>query len=394
MLVYLVIALVAAAIFSRSAAGFFIEYEWWKEVGHADVWWEQLLFMTLPVPLTALVLFAIFWMVHARALKTAGGRLREMPGYRHVSTLIIGLLSFVLASALVRTRTIMQFVGGRQAQPGEWHDPAFGQPLHFYFFELPFIQMALGVAFALVIGIAVAYLVASRTGIIQQQLQHARDGEMSLADLRLGELLDAGFLRFSIPCLFLFRAVMIYFDRYELVYSDHGLLVGVDWVDEKVRLPLMYLSMAACVFAAALFYARQRLIAIGAMIAAQIALVVIPPIVYAAYVKPTEISIQKPYITRHIDATRSAYGIKDRVKEVEYSTKGTPTLASTQTKTLLENVRLWDWQAFHDTITQIQALRPYYVFADTDVDRRRSALRGARGGGRSGRPFVPAASGD
>ena len=36
---------------------------------------------------------------------------------------------------------------------------------------------------------------------------------------------------------------------------------------------------------------------------------------------------------------------------------------------LLDNVRLWDWQPFHDTITQIQALRPYYVFHDTDVDR-------------------------
>jgi hypothetical protein len=32
-------------------------------------------------------------------------------------------------------------------------------------------------------------------------------------------------------------------------------------------------------------------------------------------------------------------------------------------------VRLWDWRAFRDTVTQIQALRPYYSFADTDVDR-------------------------
>jgi len=30
-------------------------------------------------------------------------------------------------------------------------------------------------------------------------------------------------------------------------------------------------------------------------------------------------------------------------------------------KLLLDNVRLWDWHAFHDTVTQIQALRPYYV---------------------------------
>ncbi len=36
---------------------------------------------------------------------------------------------------------------------------------------------------------------------------------------------------------------------------------------------------------------------------------------------------------------------------------------------LLDNVRLWDWRPFHDTVTQMQALRPYYAFHDTDVDR-------------------------
>src|SRR6185369_7609669 len=35
---------------------------------------------------------------------------------------------------------------------------------------------------------------------------------------------------------------------------------------------------------------------------------------------------------------------------------------------LLDNVRLWDWRAFHDTVSQIQPLRPY-TFSDTDVDR-------------------------
>jgi hypothetical protein len=41
----------------------------------------------------------------------------------------------------------------------------------------------------------------------------------------------------------------------------------------------------------------------------------------------------------------------------------------TKHKNLLQNVRLWDWRAFHDTITQIQALRPYYTFFDSDIDR-------------------------
>ena len=40
-----------------------------------------------------------------------------------------------------------------------------------------------------------------------------------------------------------------------------------------------------------------------------------------------------------------------------------------QDATLLDNVRLWDLRAYNATITQIQALRPYYIFPNTDVDR-------------------------
>ena len=32
-------------------------------------------------------------------------------------------------------------------------------------------------------------------------------------------------------------------------------------------------------------------------------------------------------------------------------------------------MRLWDVEAFHETVSQIQALRPYYTFHDIDVDR-------------------------
>ena len=46
------------------------------------------------------------------------------------------------------------------------------------------------------------------------------------------------------------------------------------------------------------------------------------------------------------------------------------TIDVTKHKPLLDNVRLWDWKPFHDTVTQMQALRPYYAFHEPpDVDR-------------------------
>jgi uncharacterized membrane protein (UPF0182 family) len=95
----------------------------------------------------------------------------------------------------------------------------------------------------------------------------------------------------------------------------------------------------------------------------------VPRIVHAAYVRPNEIVIQRPYIKRHIDATRAAYRIDQRAREIDFNAKLESRIDPAKHKALFDNVRLWDWRAFHDTITQIQALRPYYAFPDTDVDR-------------------------
>ena len=94
-----------------------------------------------------------------------------------------------------------------------------------------------------------------------------------------------------------------------------------------------------------------------------------PVAVRAIYVRPNEISIERPYIQQHIEATRSAFGLDRRLTETEFAAKLDGRFDPAKNQALLQNVRLWDWRAFRDTVTQIQALRPYYTFADTDVDR-------------------------
>jgi uncharacterized membrane protein (UPF0182 family) len=107
----------------------------------------------------------------------------------------------------------------------------------------------------------------------------------------------------------------------------------------------------------------------GCMALSLVVAFAVPLAVDALYVRPNEISRQRPYIDTHIHATRSAYGLEQHVREVEFKAQPQSSIDVTAHKATLDNVRLWDWRAFHDTITQIQALRPYYVFQDTDVDR-------------------------
>jgi uncharacterized membrane protein (UPF0182 family) len=90
--------------------------------------------------------------------------------------------------------------------------------------------------------------------------------------------------------------------------------------------------------------------------------------VSATYVRPNEISIERPFILRHVEATRAAFGIDERTREVEFPAQPEEQIDFNKHKPLLDNVRLWDWHAFHDAVTQLQPYRPY-VYSDTDVER-------------------------
>ncbi len=87
------------------------------------------------------------------------------------------------------------------------------------------------------------------------------------------------------------------------------------------------------------------------------------------YVRPNEIAIERPFIQRHLEATRDAYRLSQKATSVDYEASMESRFNISEHQATLSNVRLWDWRAFHDTVTQIQTLRPYYTFPDTDVDR-------------------------
>ena len=96
---------------------------------------------------------------------------------------------------------------------------------------------------------------------------------------------------------------------------------------------------------------------------------IVPGLVRAVYVRPNEISIERPYIERHIEATTVAFGLNRNATEQPFIPSAQGTVDPAQDSALLDNIRLWDLRAYNATITQIQALRPYYTFPDTDVDR-------------------------
>ena len=366
------IILIILLIGARSMANYAIEIAWWKELGQFDTWLSMLTYSVLPLAGATLIAFVALWIAHARALKFAGTSLGEHRGYARLSTLGMLILGYFVAAASIDTWTVIRFAGARglPAAATAWHDAVFQKPLSFYLFDLPFYDLLRGYVLAVVIVAILVYWIAARAWQLRYQFPEMRDArEIDPNFFRLKGGLESTFVRGAAVVLLLALAVKFFLGRYEMVYNEHGtFMVGIDYVDQNFGIPLQWLLVLASIAAAALIWVRRWRLAAWMALALVVSFVV-PRAVSALYVAPNEISLERPYIQTHIHATRSAFGLDQHVHEEDFSVQPDAPIDAAQNRATLENVRLWDTRAFHDTITAIQAIRPYYVFRDIDVDR-------------------------
>jgi len=363
---------------SRSIASFIIEYNWWKEVEQVDTWIGMLVYRVAPAAAGALVAWVALWVAHARGLQFAGMPAKGFRLYSRLAPVALAVAALLFAVATIDFWTVVGYAGSRGVPIGAdaWKDPVFSRPLVFYLFDLPFYSELLGFGFALAILTAVVFWATARGWQIFERFSRWRRSgagienfELEPNALLLPGATRSGFARVLTAILLAGLAVWVVLGNYKMLLNHHAFMTGADYVDEKVTLPLRWLLAAAALGVIPLAWTGRFVKAAAALGVAYGLMVLAPGIVRAVYVRPNEISIERPYILRHIEATRSAFGLNRRATERSYSVGTHESVDARQHATLLENIRLWDWRAYGDTITQIQALRPYYTFPDTDVDR-------------------------
>jgi len=368
---WIIAAIFVVVIFGRSIGSTVLDYYWWQEMGQLSTWGRMLEYRFVPGLAAWVITFVALWVAHARGMKHAGTGLGEHPRYAKLSTLVLAVVSFVLATGTVDGWTVARYIGGRDAEKlaGAWTDPIFAKPLGFYFFDLPFYGMLITyIAAAAFVGALVYYLAARGW-----QLKHEMPGftfgqEIDLNQLRVLGKFETGILKGLIALFLVAMAAQFWLGRYEMMTTDHGdLMTGIDYVQQNIGLPLQIAKIGFALLAALLVLAGRRKLAIACAVILVID-IALPPLISGLYVKPNELSLEKPYLVRHIEATRAAFGLDKRAKEVEFPASKSGRIDFAANATLLDNVRLWDWRPFHDTLSQSQPLRPY-TYADTDVDR-------------------------
>jgi uncharacterized membrane protein (UPF0182 family) len=302
-------------------------------------------------------------------LRSAGGRV-----YRRVVSRLTPMRLGALAVAVVSV-----FAGWGAS--GSWlvfqaflnkasfgvRDPVFGQDVGFYVFILPAVQAVYGWLF---LWVFIALLIAA-AGYYVDLAPLAMRGVWAIPrGVRVHVAILTGIL-------LLLKAVGFWLETYGLLYSPHGALFGAGYADIHATLPALRALIVLSVISGILMLAAPRMRSFRPAVGALVVLIAVwiggiglyPSFVRQVQVAPNELNKEYPYIRSSIEATLQAYNL-DAAQEKEFPATVSLTPALVQAnRTVLDNVRLWDYRPLLKTYTQLQSLRLYYTFTNVGIDR-------------------------
>jgi uncharacterized protein len=246
-------------------------------------------------------------------------------------------------------------------------DPILGKDVSFYLFQLPLYQ-SLSASAGLIIFLTLAIVI----------LGYMVRGGFLVSGNRLSMASQAGKHVGTLVCLFLVKiAFGFYLDRFELLYSPQGIIVGAGYTQVHVILPVLNTLVVLSVIAGVVCFValmrgslRMTLYPAGLLVVAYVLGVVIYPGLFQSFkVAPSEIGVERPFIEHHVAFTKLGYGLRNievRPFNVSYGLTGKDIQKN---EGIMKNIRLWDEAPLLKTYGQLQQIRTYYRFTSIDNDR-------------------------
>ncbi len=360
-IVALIIFTLADLIVIDVLVNIYTEYLWFSSLNYGQIYLEMLKYQIATFSIAFILIFSILTLNGFTIKKALEEFLGEGIRYFHEIDILISLiLAYAFSGEWLK---LVYFVNSSKFNLA---DPIFGYDLSFFVFKLPFFEMILQI-------IAVSIILCFIVSLIYY-LYHFR-WVRTWEEFK--EIFpELGYLHFSILSASIFFLIGIYFFllRFELLFSQHGVVSGASWVEVNVLMPSLLLAFfvsfgfgLACIK----FRGFEKVLVLFGIYLVVIAFVlgVIPFAIQKLKVEPNELQMEWNYINYSIRYTRFAFGI-DNVKEYSYEIRYDLSYEKLERHNgTIRNVRLWDHRPLLDVYRQLQQIRTYYLINDVDVDR-------------------------
>ncbi|HYV98616.1 MAG TPA: UPF0182 family protein [Gemmatimonadaceae bacterium] len=387
LILWSVLAFIVLLIAVPWLATFATDWLWFREVGYQSVFTTSLTWRVVLFAVSGAVAFGMLYGNGRHAIRGAGVPMvitnartgQPVDLSRFVPRIVLVIAAFVAlnmaGAASTRWMTILQWL---HAVPAGVTDSLFGRDVSYYLFKLPALSLLVGGAVALtvlaLIGVSIIYLLRGRVRVHVQRIG-VPDGEPRIHI----ESDAARHVAVLLALLFVLLALRLWFIRSAaLLQSTTGPFVGASYADVHAMLPAIRVSAVAGLVAAALVLAgafrnafpRYALYAIaGYMAIGIVGRGVFPALVQRLSVVPNELARETPYLQRHLEATRAAWGL-DSVTTRDLAGDAQLSMADIRNNApTIENVRLWERDLVQQTFGQLQEIRTYYDFVSVADDR-------------------------
>ncbi len=386
-LIIIALVIIALFVFGPMLISFWVDLMWFDEVGQTGVLWTRI-WAPLAIFAIAFVLTFVTVMINVGVARRFGpsGPVLQTSADNPLSGLLAGGVRFLNVLFIIGAIIISLILAG--AASGNWQsllfflnasngwndqkETVFNNSIGFYVFDVPFFSFLQG----WLAGLFIVALVASMAIYFLRFTLSGRAFSFTPAIKTHVSVLGALILG-----LF---ALGYQIANWNLVYSNRGRVYGASATDVEAQFPantiLTFVVAAMAILLLVNIFIRNTRLGVRLLIiAGSVWLgshILIGSAFPAAYqnfsVKPNEITKERPYIENTIKMTRKAYGLefdKD-LKVVPF--QGTAQLGPDDIKQnpyIQENARLWDYDKLRNIYDLTQTLRPYYDFADIDIDR-------------------------
>ena len=389
--VAVLIAIVVLGLIVLGRAGStLVDWLWFSSIGYEGVFWTIFTARTVLFLAVFAASTGAFWLSGGLALRFAR-RPAARPASAIFSTgpsqtplLLIGYVSpHVSGRLLVAGAAVLLGLLTASIELSNWEvvlrflhqvpygasEPVFGKDIGFYLFSLPtYVALKNWLLLLLFFSAALAGAVYWVQGDIELDRPPRR---LSSAVLIHGSVL--------LGLYFAIKAWSYALDRFMLLYSDNGVVVGAGYTDLHVRLPILWFLVGLAILCTIAAWANVRwrtwrIPAAAVLLLFASSIVVsglFPALFNRFYVKPSELQLETPYIERNIALTRQAYNLQ-QIAVKPFPAEEQLSFASLEAnRPTVDNIRLWDWQPLMSTYAQLQEIRTYYKFLDMDIDRYR-----------------------
>ncbi len=379
LVIALVVALGLLLAFGRAFAAAYVEILWQSQSGYTSVFWRRMLWEWGARGIAALAV-ALLVLVNLRVASTTLGVIQIRRRFANIEIaeqiprhIVWGGITVAAAmlglwfGAAVPPNLGIQAALYLNADAWGLTDPVLGHDVGFYVFLVPLLGSA--VTLALIVTFLVFTLVTAAyaaTGTIRWT-RHGLDAQR-LARLHLG-ILIATFLALL--------AARLWLQRYLLLTGGSSAVQQIfGFTDAEARLPALQTLVVICALAAAATFwgawqnrAGPMLLSFASVAVAWIVIgQLYPSLIQRFRVEPNELARETPYIDHNLAFTRLGFGL-DRLERrpFTYASEGSVDWAAATRQ--FAGLPVWNPSTLLATYRSLEALFPYYDFADVTIDR-------------------------